>query len=210
MNATLRRLYGQRDMDKVASDNTSEGEVDLTQVSAADFLAALSESEEGGEGELDLSQMSAEDLLALAQQADAQEEDPTLAKMASSGELEYWDRAGRILAHSYHDEMHKIAAENSGEIAVADLTAQQLVDLMESGEYDLVDGEPSEAEKVAGRARQAASNWMQAGRYAAGKGADAIKGNPKKALAGGAVAGAAGVGGAIAARKLLKKKDKKD
>lgn len=162
MNPTLAKLYGlSGDMPKTASDTStpSEDTVDLSQISAADFLAALQAQENEEPSEPDLSQMSAEELIALVQSDEGGEgggeggeaTDPVIEKMAQDGSLEYWDRVGRVLAHSFVDENEKIAAAEDELISVEGLTAQQLVDAIESGEYELVDPEAvEEAEKVAG------------------------------------------------------------
>jgi len=134
MNQTLAQLYGLSTMSKTASD---EANVDLTQISAADYLAAL-EQEDPGEGELDLSQMSAQELIDLANQEDESEGDP-IEKMASSGELAYWDSAGRIMAHAYNDELQKVASAEDEVFDIDDLSAAELVELIESGEFELIE-----------------------------------------------------------------------
>lgn len=139
MNPTLARIYG-TGMSKTASDASAEaGELDLSQISAADFLAALEaeESEKVASDELDLSQISAEDLIALAEELDADESDP-IEKMAQAGELDYWDAAGRVMAHAYADEMNKVAQAGDEVLDISSLSGQELLDLLESGEYDLV------------------------------------------------------------------------
>ena len=131
MNPTLARLYG-TGMSKTAS----AGEIDLSQISAADYLELLNGQEKvANEDEIDLSQLSAQELIDLA--AELETEDP-IEKMASSGELSYWDAAGRVMAHAYADEMSKVAGTDLPEIInVDELSAQELVELIESGEYDI-------------------------------------------------------------------------
>lgn len=107
MNPTLAALYG-TGLEKTASE---EDEIDLSQISAADFLAALDEIEEGekvaNDDGLDLSDLSDDELINLYESFESED---TIEKMASSGELEYWDMAGRIMAHAYADEAEKTAS----------------------------------------------------------------------------------------------------
>ena len=107
MNPTLAALYG-TGLEKTASE---EDEIDLSQISAADFLAALEEIEEGekvaNDDGLDLSDLSDDELINLYKSFESED---TIEKMASSGELEYWDMAGRIMAHAYADEVEKTAS----------------------------------------------------------------------------------------------------
>ena len=131
MNPTLARIYG-TGMSKTASAE----DLDLNQISAADYLSMLEESGEGESDELDLSQLSAAELLELAGEVDG---DDQIEKMASSGDLEYWDAAGRIMAHSYAQEIEKVASGEDDElIDIDDLNAAELVALLESGEYEFV------------------------------------------------------------------------
>ena len=127
MNSVLASIYG-TGMDKTASEEA----VTLDDISAADFLAAvesgdidldqvLPESEKTVGDEFDLSGVSEEELLAYLQQA----EENTIEKMASSGEFDYWDTAGRIMAHSMVQESEKIA---SGEdIDLNDLSVDEFI-----------------------------------------------------------------------------------
>ena len=159
MNPTLARLYG-TGMSKTAS----AGEIDLSQISAADYLEFLNGQEKvaNDDGELDLSQLSAQELIDLA--AELENEDP-IEKMASSGELSYWDAAGRVMAHAYADEMSKVAGTDLPEIIDVDaLSAQELVELVESGEYELV----KEAESMFSRGTKAAKAYLQRAKGAAG------------------------------------------
>lgn len=131
MNPTLARIYG-TGMSKTASAE----DLDLTQISAADYLSMLEESGEGESDELDLSQLSARELLELQEELTS---DEAIEKMASSGDLEYWDAAGRIMAHSYAQEIEKVASGEDDElIDIDDLNAAELVALLESGEYEFV------------------------------------------------------------------------
>lgn len=145
MNETLARLYG-TGMSKTASDASAEAgqELDLTQISAADFLRLVEEQEAAektaGEG-LDLSQMSAQELIDLAEELGEQESDNSevIEKMAQSGDLAYWDSAGRIMAHAYAQELEKVSSADLPDVIdTSDLTAEDLLALVESGEYELV------------------------------------------------------------------------
>lgn len=161
MNELLAQIYG---TEKVASE---EEELDLTQISAADFLAALEEAEEGekvASDEIDLTQISAADFLAALEEEEQEKvasEEMILEKMAQDGMLDYYDMAGRIMAHSLHNEMNKLASDED-EIAVDlnDLSAADLVELVNAG-YEF----EKEASKM-----QAAKDWVSS---AAAKGKDA-------------------------------------
>jgi hypothetical protein len=97
MNPTLAALYG-TGMDKVAHDEFSDEEL---------LMALLEEEEKTASG---LEDLDDETLVALYDELEAEEHgDGTLNKMASTGDLEYWDMAGRIMAHSYSDEFDKVA-----------------------------------------------------------------------------------------------------
>ena len=127
MNATLAALYG-TGTEKTASEG---GEIDLHSISAADFLAALEEAESekvAEEGELDLSQLSDEDLVSLYNEIEGNEGEETLSKMASSGELEYWDTAGRVMAHAYADELDKTASTEEP-IDLNEFSVEELIEL---------------------------------------------------------------------------------
>ena len=67
-----------------------------------------------------------------------------LEKMAQSGELEYWDMAGRIMAHAYNDELSKTAAPDY--IDLDDIDGETMMELIESGEYELIDLEKTAAQ----------------------------------------------------------------
>ena len=128
MNPTLAALYG-TGTEKTASDENEE--IDLTQISAADFLTALNEIEEedssektAGDEELDLSSLSDEDLVSLYNEIESED---TIEKMASSGELEYWDLAGRVMAHAYADEFNKEAS--AVDVDLNDFTDDELIHL---------------------------------------------------------------------------------
>jgi len=133
MNKTLANLY-QTGMEKSASAD----EVDLTQISAADFLEAIEELE-GSEkvageeaGDYDLSDLSDEDLLQVLK--DVSDEDQ-IEKMASTGDLGYWDAAGRTMARSFVHE--KLAGDDSMDIDLNTFSAEELVELAAHLEGDL-------------------------------------------------------------------------
>ena len=141
MNSTLAALYG-TGMDKVANAEEAEGELDLSQLSDEDLLGLIDEL---GIEEGDLA-------------ADEGGDEATLQKMASDGDLEYWDMAGRIMAHAYADEFNKVAS-------AADGSEEEHIDLNEfSAEEIILLGQELEKEasmrsrlmKMLGRAPKAA------------------------------------------------------
>jgi hypothetical protein len=140
MNATLAALYG-TGLEKTASEGE---ELDLHSISAADFLEALEELESekvAGEedGDFDLSDLSDDELISLYNEMESED---TIEKMASSGELEYWDMAGRVMAHAYADELSKTASEYDYE---------EEIDLNEFSPDELIAlGHELELEKEAG------------------------------------------------------------
>jgi hypothetical protein len=161
MNPLLAEIYG-TGLDKTAS----EDDLDLNNISAADFLEAVEageidfgddeiEKEAGDEGDLDLSQISAAQLLDILEEDEGDDGDEgVIEKMASDGSLDYWDTAGRIMAHAYADQMDKVAGEDEDELyALDDISAEDLLEMVESGEFEIVDGE--DFEKEAGARHQA-------------------------------------------------------
>lgn len=124
MNPVLASIYGTHE--KVAS----HGDFDLNDISAADLLQLLEEDEmsKAASGGFDLDSISAADLLELLEE----DEDP-IEKMASDGSLEYFDTAGRIMAHAYANEMNKVA---SGGIDLDSISGADLLELLEAG-YDI-------------------------------------------------------------------------
>lgn len=175
MNPALAALYG---LNKTASEANAGAEVDLTQISALDFLAAAQEEQaaetEGQELDLenlDLKNMSAQDLVDLAESLNAAEEQEDITKVAGSEEGQAYIMMGRLMARGFNEEITKTASEEIEEsdelIDISEMNAQELVDALESGEYELV--EPEEVEKIAG-AR------MEAFRAAAGRGRAAAAG----------------------------------
>ncbi len=159
MNATLAALYG---LNKTAS--AEQEEIDLTTISGAELLAGIESGEivlEGdepgektaGDGDLDLSKISGAELLALLEQEEAAGDEETLQKMASDGSLEYFDMAGRIMAHAHADEMSKLAGEDYPdeiEIDMNEISGEQLLGLIEAG-YEFDEGEEKVARHVINR-----------------------------------------------------------
>tara|TARA_Y100000034_G_scaffold123408_1_gene170108 strand:+ start:514 stop:1359 length:846 start_codon:yes stop_codon:yes gene_type:complete len=165
MNPILAQIYG-TGLSKTASDYNSSGAIDLDQISGADLLAGLQSGEivldgdiekEAGE-DLDLSQLTGAELLELLDEVDDGSE--TLDKMASDGSAEYWDMAGRIMAHAYADEMSKVASSDlPDEIDLNEIDGETMLSLIESGEYELQDG----VEKTA-RATKAVTRFPSLGK----------------------------------------------
>jgi hypothetical protein len=99
---------------------------------------------------MDISDLSNEDLIGLL--SELEESDPVIEKMASDGSLDYWDRAGRLMAHAQFDEMNKLAGGD--EIYdLDDISAEDLLGMIDSGEFEIVGG--GDLEKEAGRASAA-------------------------------------------------------
>lgn len=167
MNATLAALYG-TGTEKTASEG---GEIDLHSISAADFLAALEEVESekvAEEGELDLSQLSDEDLVSLYNEIEGNEGEETLSKMASSGELEYWDTAGRVMAHAYADELDKTASTEEP-IDLNEFSVEELIELGQELEKEAMSiPGMSAARSAVDRGRAAVGGAMGRGRAAVG------------------------------------------
>jgi hypothetical protein len=156
MNAALAAIYGTGHT-KVAHDD----ELDLDQISAADLLEYLSEEDEYeklASDELDLSELSAAELMELYADAEEygeyEEDEYAIEKMAADGTLDYFDMAGRIMAHAYADEMDKVAFEgdeyyDEDDVVFLDLeemSGEDLADLMDDG-WEIVDYD--DHEKVA-------------------------------------------------------------
>ena len=186
MNSLLAQIYG-TGINKTASEETEE--IDLNQISAAQLLAGLEdgsivlpenlEKEAGEDEEIDLSKLSGAELLALLNEVEGED---TLDKMASDGSAEYWDMAGRIMAHAYADEMSKVAGEELPDVIdINEIDGETMLALLESGEYEIADG----FDKEAGARAQAAKAWLQrqGKRVSEGakKGWESTKGGAKKA-----------------------------
>tara|TARA_Y100001973_G_scaffold106120_1_gene182162 strand:- start:8193 stop:8627 length:435 start_codon:yes stop_codon:yes gene_type:complete len=120
MNKILSQLY-HTGAEKVSSQN----EISLDEISAADFLAAVDQgildlgdytggekvaSEEPG----DLSQYSEEELIAVLDEIDqAQNQVKTASESAIGDDSLYWREVGREMARGYQEEMGKVASDDS-------------------------------------------------------------------------------------------------
>lgn len=219
MNPNLARLYNTQGSVKEASAAPAAQaapEVDLNKVSAADFLDAVLANQV--ETPVDVSKLSDEELNKLAASIQETDQKALLEKMASSGELAYWDMAGRTMAHAYADEIQKLAsaqpqAEASRvDVDLSTLSAAELLKMIDEG-FEFAPGEGDDPEKVAS-ITQAVKNWGQAAKYvggqAASKAAKHVSEN-RASLAKGAlgIAGAAagGAAGQSAVKKLQEKKE---
>jgi hypothetical protein len=150
MNPTLAALYG-TGMDKVAHDEFSDEEL---------LMALLEEEEKTASG---LEDLDDETLVALYDELEADEQDDgTLNKMASTGNLEYWGMAGRIMAHSYSDEFDKVAG------AEDDFGGYIEADYVDLNELDADDLYELAMHKEAGM-RSAAGRFYNRGRTTVGR-----------------------------------------
>ena len=142
MNPTLAAIYG---LDKTASDESTD--LDLNQISGAELLAGLEDGTialEGGEeiekeagDELDLSDLTGAELIEIMDQLE--DEDEPLNKVA--GDEYLMELGGRIMAHAYADEMSKLASDEGDYYDLSEISAEDTIALLESGEFELVDGE---------------------------------------------------------------------
>jgi hypothetical protein len=159
MNQALAALYGHLKTASEADETHDEfEEFDLSEISAADLIAGLQSGdivipeEEASEktageddGTVNLGALSLEELTELRDNLTGHIEDQSdevhLQKMAESGELAQWDRAGRIMAHAFAHEFDKLASANEPDeiYSIDDLSASDLVAALESGEFELVD-----------------------------------------------------------------------
>tara|TARA_Y100000310_G_scaffold319744_1_gene375407 strand:- start:61 stop:855 length:795 start_codon:yes stop_codon:yes gene_type:complete len=169
MNPLLAQIYG---LDKTAS--ADDGSIDLDNISGAQLLAGLESGEivlegdeeiekEAGDEEIDLSQFTGTELLSLLEEMEEGTE-----KVAS--DADYWEQAGRSFAGGYADEMNKVASIPDV-IDLDEIDGQTMVELIESGEYELVDNEDLEKEakmRPAARMEQA-FRWI--GERTSGQGA---------------------------------------
>lgn len=137
MNPVLAQLYG-TGFEKTASEY--DDELDLDSISAADFLALLDDEDDFEKEAFDLSNLSAAELMELWEEAEALEGGDALEKMAADGSLDYFDTAGRIMAHAYADEMDKVAGPDEIDVDLDEISGEDLLELMEAG-YEFVDFE---------------------------------------------------------------------
>jgi hypothetical protein len=155
MNPLLASIYG-TGFAKTASDDNDT--VDLNTITGAQLLAGLESGElelpdygfekEAGEGDIDLSSITGAELVELMNELEASEGEGVLNKMASDGSFEEYDMAGRIMAHALHEEMNKLASGGGEVYDLNEITGEQALALLESGEFELVG---SDLEKEAGR-----------------------------------------------------------
>lgn len=137
----------------------SASELDLDNISAADFIKMAQAEEE----ELDLSDLSAAELLMLQEELEADEYEDTVEKVAEAlyGTEEWMiaDALGRVQAHAQLDELSKIAGADDDEFYVDlnELSADEFLELQEAG-YEFYDadlekeaGEMGDAARMAGR-----------------------------------------------------------
>lgn len=222
MNALLSRIYNTQEAVKEASAEAAVAQtpdVDLNKVSAADFLDAL--MSEQPEAQVDVTKLSDSDLNKLAASLRETDQKDLLEKMASSGELAYWDMAGRAMAHAYADEIQKLASapaatpaatsDDKVDFNLAEISAADLLKLIDEG-YEFAPNEGDDPAKLAS-VTQAIKNWGQAAGYVGGEAAKSVGKKVHKAVsdnktlaAAGTAVGAAGLTGA--AMKLRGKKDK--
>jgi hypothetical protein len=135
MNPTLAALYG---LTKTASE---EEVIDLHQISGADLIEGLEngtielegdEIEKEAGDDLDLSDLTGADLLEILEQLE--DDDEPLNKTAS-------------MAHAYADELTKFASDEDEVYDLSEISAEDTIAMLESGEYEIVEGE---IEKEAG------------------------------------------------------------
>ena len=108
--------------------------------------------------------------------------DETIEKMAQDGSLDYWDTAGRVMAHAYADEASSFEKEAGDDdyievdfahmpdaFAVSDLSGDELVWLIDSGEYEMdkTAGVVSRMKGYGKSAKEAFLARMRAGKAAA-------------------------------------------
>lgn len=142
MNSILAQIYG-TGFDKTASA-ADDGYIDLNNISGADLMAGLEDGSivlpDGGfekeAGDLDLSELTGTELLQLMNELE--DGSGALEKMASSGDLEYFDMAGRVMAHAYADEMRKVAGADDY-IDLDSIDGHTLLELLDSGEYEIIE-----------------------------------------------------------------------
>lgn len=163
MNPIIARLYG---MDKMASQQHEEDTIDLSQISAAEYLevlADLEEQEKVAGDDIDLSQISAAEYLEVLAELEEQE------KVASE-DLAGFEVAGRLMARAYVDEMSKVAYEMDDEevyeIDPHQMSAADFLQLQEEGFEIEFSKEASWKARVSDAARSAYGK----GRSAASRG----------------------------------------
>ena len=238
MNNVLAQIYG-TSQEKTASE---EGELDLNSITGQQLLDMLQAEEDeekvaSEDEEIDFSQFTGAELLEIMSQvdeeADAEVAEKTasalMEKMAADGSADYYDMAGRIMAHAYASEMGKVASEADEdpeelEVDLNAINGEQLMELMEAG-YEFVD---EDSEKVSSSAKaeaaegllDSAKNWLKrpGAEYRAHKGVGgkgrleaALQTARDNKLQTAAALGTAGVGTAgvgTAGYKMTRRKDR--
>ena len=127
MTSPLAALYGQQTQEPTLDD-----------ISAADFLAAAEQGQIDLGDFVDLDKTAGVDLSVYTDEEIASalaelDQAENIEKLASSEEGVYWDTVGRMMAHSYADEMDKVASEDV--IDLNELDPEDIIDLA----YDLAE-----------------------------------------------------------------------
>jgi hypothetical protein len=195
MNPTLAALYG------------------------TDIVKTASDDEYFDINDIDLETLSDDELIGLAEMVDAgefddgdEDGDETIEKMAQDGSLDYWDTAGRVMAHAYANELSGEFEKEAEAVevdfdhmpdtfAVSDLSGDELVWLIDSGEYEMdkTAGVVSRMKGYGNSAKKAFLARMAAGKAAARRGGQAARRTSTGRQAEGAMRG--GMLGAKAGRK---------
>jgi hypothetical protein len=180
-------------------------DLDLDSISAADFLAALEESELGDDEEVektaseiaagltedDLNGLSAEDLMFLLEAVEDEEAYYEKTAALQSGDYDGYALAGDVLgtsmASAFAREMEKVAddddEDDDGLYDISDLSAGELMELVDSGEYELVEYGDDGFEKEAMPAwLQSATNATKRAWGSAKGEASLLRRNPKAAI----------------------------
>jgi len=195
MHPLLAQMYDTGSTTKVASEGD---DLDFNNMSAAEFIELaqqgyFEDGEDGekvaDEGDIDLSQLSGRELLELYAAEEEEQEKAASAglveTMVESGDAEYWDTAGRLMAHAYNDEAVKIASEVDDDVIHVDLdniSADQLLELADQG-YEFADDLEKEAgvSDVIARMRSSASKAYGSAKGQASKAYGSAKGQASKA-----------------------------
>ena len=189
MHPLLAQMYDTGSTTKVASEGD---DLDFNNMSAAEFIELaqqgyFEDGEDGekvaDEGDIDLSQLSGRELLELYAAEEEEQEKAASAglveTMVESGDAEYWDTAGRLMAHAYNDEAVKIASEVDDDVIHVDLdniSADQLLELADQG-YEFADDLEKEAgvSDVIARMRSSASKAYGSAKGQASKAYGSVK-----------------------------------
>lgn len=200
MDPKLAEIYG----------TNQASESDVEKLAAAELAEELSENDEAN-----IDGMSDEQIEALAaqvlagaegeeqEQVEEQSEEETDQDPESLEKISEADYLGRVMAHSYVNELRSIDAEMQKEAASKEgpQTAAQ------SAARDAKRAKTPNHPTFSAKARNKADSAKKAVKGAGGKVMSAIKNNPKKA-AGGGLAALLAAGGGAAAYKHKKNKEK--